>query len=386
MDLAVEQELAQLQGRQALEQRDLGLDLLQRLGDRGPPGHAEQLLLHQGLVGRHHGMAGDRLDDLVALVDAVLDQRIAGERADHVQPRDVGLVGDADLGVERAAAREGDAAGFEEAARRVGAEPGDDPVAAPRARALGRAQMDRARFDPLRRGVVDALDPAALDRLLDRVQVAGLGAGELGPPVDDDDPVLLGERERVLDRGVAGADDHDRLARVLVRVVELVLHQRQLGAGHVELAQVALDADRQHDVVRLDRAAILERDRERAALALDLRHLGAVAQPDRRCRDRLLPAVEDLLAAAGGERDGAVAVQRQHVRRRHHELAALVLLDGVGEAVLPLEHDVVETARRRAGAGAQAGRSGADDHELVALSHVALSLRAGRRPARPRLR
>ena len=103
-----------------------------------------------------------------------------------------------------------------------------------RAGAFGVRRRNRPRFDPLRRGVVDALDPTALDRLLDRVQVAGLGPGELGPPVDDDDPVLLDERQRVLDRGVACADHDDRLARVLVRVVELVLHQRQLGAGHVQ--------------------------------------------------------------------------------------------------------------------------------------------------------
>jgi hypothetical protein len=170
------------------------------------------------------------------------------------------------------------------------------------------------------------------------------------------------------------------LTGVFVRVVKLVLHQGQIGAGDVQLAQVALDADRQHDLIRLDRAAVLERDRERATLPLDPRHLGPVTQPDLALRDRPIPGAEDLLAAAGSERDGAVAVQRQHVRRRHDELAALVLLDGVGEAILPFEHDIVETTRRGARADTQSGGSGTDDHELVALSHVVPSSR-GRHPA-----
>src|SRR5581483_7724441 len=45
-----------------------------------------QLGLEQRLVGRRDRVALDVFDDLVALVEAVLDQRIAGERTDDVKP------------------------------------------------------------------------------------------------------------------------------------------------------------------------------------------------------------------------------------------------------------------------------------------------------------
>ncbi len=61
------------------------------------------------------------------------------------------------------------------------------------------------------------------------------------------------ERDRILDRGVAGADDDDRLALVFVGIVELVLDERQVFAGAAELADVALQADAHDDEIGLDR-------------------------------------------------------------------------------------------------------------------------------------
>src|SRR5262249_21786374 len=112
------------------------------------------------------------------------------------------------------------------------------------------------RIDALRARVVVALDDAVLDRLQDRLLVALLGAPELVLAVDDDDVVLLRQADRVLDRRIAGADDDDRLAFVFVRIVELVLDERQVLAGHAELADVALQADAEDDEVAFDRMAV----------------------------------------------------------------------------------------------------------------------------------
>ena len=88
-------------------------------------------------------------------------------------------------------------------------------------------------------------------------EVAFLAARELLVAVDQDDAVLLGERERVLDRRVAGADHDDGLVLVLVGVVELVLHELEVLARDAELAQVALQADGEHDGLGLDGRAAL---------------------------------------------------------------------------------------------------------------------------------
>ena len=101
-------------------------------------------LLQQLLVGRLDRAAGDRLDHLVALVQALLDQRIAGERADDVEARHVGLVARAHLRVAGAALGQFDAAGFQELARRVGAEAGEHQIAGVVLRAVGRLERDRA--------------------------------------------------------------------------------------------------------------------------------------------------------------------------------------------------------------------------------------------------
>ncbi len=62
--------------------------------------------------------------------------------------------------------------------------------------------------------------------------------------------MLLRERERVLDRGIARADHDDGLAGVLVRIVELVLHAVEVLARHAQLAQVALHADGEDQLAR----------------------------------------------------------------------------------------------------------------------------------------
>ena len=114
---------------------------------------------------------------------------------------------------------------------------------------------DRQRIDAFGPRVVVALDGAVLDRLQDRGFVALLGAREFVLAVDDDDVVLFRERDRVLDRRVARADHGDHFAFVFVRIVELVLHERQVFAGTAELADVALQADAHHHEFRFDSSA-----------------------------------------------------------------------------------------------------------------------------------
>ena len=363
--LAVEQELAQLQRGEAAQQRQPLLDQLQRLRNGRAARHAQQSLLQELLVRRLDRAAGDRLDHLVALVQALLDQRIAGERADGVEARHVGLVAGAHLRVAGAALGQFDAAGFQELARRVGAEAGEHQIAGIVLHAVGRLERDRPALDLHRRGLIGALQQARANRLLDRDQVAGLGAGELRLPVDDGDLVLLGERDRVLDRGVAGADHDDALLGIGLGVVELVLDHRRLVAGHAELAQVALQADGEDDVLGLDGAALGQGQREGPLASAHGRDGGAVADVQAGGLDLLGPGVEHALAARRLERH--VAAPWQDVRRRHDELAAGVFLDRVGMLGLALEQHMRQAELGRARGGTQATRPGTDDRDLEAF-------------------
>ena len=78
--------------------------------------------------------------------------------------------------------------------------------------------------------LVEALDALVVDRLENRAEVALLHAHELIRAIDDEDAVLLREPERVLDGGIARADHDDGFVAVLVRIVQRVLHARQIVA------------------------------------------------------------------------------------------------------------------------------------------------------------
>ena len=131
-----------------------------------------------------------------------------------------------------------------------------------------------------RRGAVAALELALLDRREHQREVALLAARELLVAVDQDHAVLLGERQRVLDRRVAGADHDDRLVLVLVGIVELVLDDARSSPGHAELAQVALQADGEDHVLGRDACRRGQRELERALRAADAVTPGAVADVD----------------------------------------------------------------------------------------------------------
>ena len=233
--------------------------------------------LEQRFVGRLDRISENVFDDLVALVHRLLYQRIAPERADDVQPLDVGFVRLRELRDRRGIrVRKRYAERLDELARRYGSQPGDDAMTADVLDAVGGLGVEARRtivgfdhFDARRRCAVAALELALLDRGENQVEISFLAARELVVAVDQDYAVLLGKTERVFDCGVSRADDHDGFVLVLLRVVELVLDYRQVLAGRTQLAQIALQADGEHDRFRVDRTAVGERDRERAALAGD---------------------------------------------------------------------------------------------------------------------
>ena len=134
--------------------------------DAAPARQDGELLLEDRLVGGLQlGIAVDELDDVIALVHAMLDQRIAGERADHVDAGHGGFEGrrqhrigdavgagelDAGAGHDRLLAvvlLEGGAAALDEGARRRRAHPGDDPVALDLQLAVARVEGDPALLD-----------------------------------------------------------------------------------------------------------------------------------------------------------------------------------------------------------------------------------------------
>ena len=66
------------------------------------------------------------------------------------------------------------------------------------------------------------------------------GARKFVAAIDDGDIVLFGETDRVLNCGIACADNNNFLVFVLIRIVELVLAPGLVGTRHVQPPQVAL--------------------------------------------------------------------------------------------------------------------------------------------------
>ncbi len=381
----MEQELADLQrGERAVERQPLA-DRRHQLGHRHGDARLVQLVLEQRLVGRRNVVAEDVLHHLVALVEAVLDERVAGERADDVEARDLGFVGVGDVRIgRRAVARELDAAGFDELARRQRADAGDDAVAFDARLALGRVDDERARLDRLGLGIDEGGDVALVDHALDEGGVGGLRIRIVGDAVDDRDVVVGGERQRVLDPGVAGADDDDLLAVIFVGIVELILDERLLRAGDAELPEIALDADREHDMLGGEALAAGEADLEIAALALDRDDFGVEADVGLGALDALGPGVDHLLARAFGKAE--LAPERQELGRRHHVLAFLILVDRVVDVTGALEQDVLFAVLGRACGRAQASGARPDDRDRKICGHMppADAPAAPRKPSAPR--
>ena len=167
------------------------------------------------------------------------------------------------------------------------------------------------------------------DGLQDGLAIALLGAVELVTAVDDADLVVVGQRQRVLDGSIAGADDDDGLVAIGVGVVELVLHQLQILALAAQLAQIALQADRQHHPLCGDGLAAGGIEQKAIRRGADADDRGAVADLDAQSLGAIVPGLEHGLALAGGER--GYRAQRQYRRLGHYLLALLVAVNGVGK-------------------------------------------------------
>ena len=249
-ELAREYEFAKDQAVYICEQRNLFANQRQRFVHAETERQPGELLLEDPVIGRQDVIAGDILDDLITLVHRLLDQRVAAQRADDVHARDVRFVLRAEFGKRgRVVAGKFDSAGLDEAARRYRAEARDYSMAFDtRLRCLG-LQNDR----PGRRAVgindfgdgraVKALDSAIVDSPGYQRKVAVFRAGEFVAAVNDDDIVVLGERNRIFDRRVTGADHNDRFLAVFAGIIERVLHEARILAFDPQFAWIALQAD-----------------------------------------------------------------------------------------------------------------------------------------------
>jgi hypothetical protein len=369
-ELALEHELAQLQAVDAQEQGQVVVDEIEHLRDALAARERGEFALKQRLVGRRDGFPQREFHRLVALVHRLLDERIAAERADDVEPFDVGLVavGEPRHGVG-IVARELHSEPLDQLARRNPAQARDDAMAFDGIRAVGRLHLEAQRhvsadvLDLHRRAAVAALELALLDGVQHQRQVSLLAARELLVAVDENHLVLLGERDRVLDRGVSRADHDDGLALVGLGIVELILHARQALARDAQPAQVALEADRENHPARVEGLARLGADLERPALSGDGDDLLAVTDVDAQFRDLGVPGVEHRLALARGKAQGAA--QRQDLRLGHDVLALLVLVDRVRGLVGRLEQHVGDGELGAVRGGGQPRRARADDADLV---------------------
>ncbi len=374
-DVGIEHELAQLQWRDVRKQFHVRLHAFQRFVDAAESRHRLELRLEQRFVGRFDFFAEDVFDDFVTLIHRLLDQRITAERADDVQAFHVRFVLRTDRRNRiRILVRKLHAARFDESARCGGAESRDDSVEKNLRFAVRRVQnhsafftANRKRIDALGTRVVIALDRAVLDRFQDRRFVAFLGAREFVFAIDDDDVVLFRQRDRVLDRRIARADHRDDFAFVFVRIVELVLHERQVFTRASELADVALQADAHHHEFRFDRLPVRAGQHEAAARLLDRADFVLVLRVDLQPRGAFVPGVENRFARSGLERNRRA--QRQNARLVHHELAFLVPIDRVGQMIFGFEQHVRNAALGRARRSGQAAGARSDDSYLETFRH-----------------
>jgi len=126
-NLRLTQEGAQLDPVHLGEQRHAGTNALQDIV--GGPGQAREDGAQLRLVRGLHGMAHEVFDHLVALVETVLDQRVAGDGADQVEAANVRLVGRRQLrNGRRIVRRQVDTDRAQERRRRARTEPADDPI------------------------------------------------------------------------------------------------------------------------------------------------------------------------------------------------------------------------------------------------------------------
>src|ERR1700753_3163794 len=97
-----------------------------------------------------------------------------------------------------------------------------------------------------------------------------LGLSEVGAAVDEHYPIVRTERQGILDGRVARTDDQYELVAMVVRALEGGLDGRVVFARHAEAAGVALNAECEYQVLRQQRGAAVQVQRESAATPGDL--------------------------------------------------------------------------------------------------------------------
>ena len=171
------------------------------------------------------------------------------------------------------------------------------------------------------------------------------------------------QRDGHLQGRVAGAHHQQVEVAKLLGVDQPGADVGKVVARGAQTARVALRADGEHDargVVVLGGGL----DVEAAARLLDAGHLPAEAHVQTHSGGEARPAVEDRLTRAG--REGHLAAPWDQPRLGHHVFALLVAVDGVGEVVAALEHDVAQSPGRRLCGGRETGWAGPDDpHERL---------------------
>src|SRR6516162_8386429 len=211
-------------------------------------------------------------------------------------------------------------------------------------------------------GFEQHLQRAGVGRCLHPVAVAGLGAVERVTAIGEHHTAAarLGDRRRRLERAVATADDQYLLSRILLRVNQTIDDLGKLLARHVQLARRAAPPDRKQHAARAilrtrglhHEAVALARDVLDALLVVDL-HSGLAFG--------FLPELEQCLLARLAEVD--LADERHRGGGRHDQLAARILEDAAAERFL-LDGDEAHASSHRGQGSREAGRAGADDHQV----------------------
>ena len=290
----------------------------------------------------------------------MLDQRIAGQRADHEH---AGLRRFETRGKLREGgpilAREIDAHRLDELARSLRTRARNDAVAGNGFGPVAGFQHQFARAHLRRAGFALHHDAAVRLGLFQQGHIGGLGAGEFRIAIEDGDDIALrrvgGQAQGILDPRIARTDDGDMFVVVFGGIVQLILDMRQFGTGNAQHIGIALRANGQHHRLCRDGFAALQLDGEGSGASGDLGHFGVQLHVDLVTGHLIVPDIQDRLTLAGVEIQ--VAAQDQIVGRRHDVLALLVFVDRVGEMVGLLQQHMAHAQICRACGRAQARRA-----------------------------
>ena len=319
-------------------------------------GQGGELVGQHRLVGRFEaGVAVQELDHVVALIHAVLDERIARQRANDMDARRGCLEGG---GQDREGfpvrASEFDAAAFHEGTRRGRTHAGDNPVATDRLLPVARVEQQFVAAHFGRGGFGADGDATVAGRLVQQLDVGGLGLREIDAAVQHGYDIALfgigGEAQRVFNPRIAGADNRDMFVDVFARIVELVLHVGLIGPGAAHQVGVALGADGEDHRLCPDRFPLAQMQSEIALGALDLRDLGMVLDVNLGPGAFTVPGAQYGFALAGIEAE--VRAQHQRGRGGHDVLALLVLEDRVRQVIGLFQQHVRNAKRGRTRCGA----------------------------------